>query len=69
MAFEMSFDSSGQSFEIEDSADLDMSGGFASVVSRNNNVAAVEDDPWAMNLDIPAKNSKKKEKEKVFNGR
>ena len=60
----MSFDSSGQSFEIEDSADLDMSGGFASVVSRNNNVAAVEDDPWAMNLDIPTKNSKKKKKKK-----
>jgi hypothetical protein len=64
MAFEMSFDSSGQSFEIEDSADLDMSGGFASVLGMGSTNSAskknkVEDDPWAMQLDIPTKKGKK----------
>jgi hypothetical protein len=63
MAFEMSFDSSGQSFEIEDSADLDMSGGFASVLSSTTKKNAV-DDPWAMNLDIPTKKNKNKKKKK-----
>ena len=59
----MSF--SGQSFEIEDSADLDMSGGFASVLGPSSSQKSPSgffgggqtggggvdpDDPWAIDV-------------------
>ena len=69
MAFDMSYDSSlGHSFELEDSNDLETSlNGFASVLgnssTKKNN--APDDDPWAMNLQIPTnKTTKKKNKKK-----